>query len=137
MGQHTEANGLLAGFPSPQLMTRGEEEQIPAPLLLNSWLEAFGQPGDLHRLPVSPQAQPSLVIYLEGTVSPGLMRKLTRAAQGQFRVQGLHQGQPSTWSLQSHGPEQVPRHAWSHDGDKTQVIQSAVYPKAAGQPGDP
>lgn len=66
--------GLLAGFPSPQLMTRGEEEQIPAPLLLNSWLEAFGQPGDLHRLPVSPQAQPSLVIYLEGTVSPGLMR---------------------------------------------------------------
>lgn len=35
-------------------MLRGEEEQIHPlnPLLLNSWLEAFGQPGDLHRLPV-------------------------------------------------------------------------------------
>lgn len=66
--------GLLAGFPSPQLMMRGEEEQIPAPLiakLLLGGIWAAGRPAQ------APCVTPGTAFpcHLPGGDSqPGLMR---------------------------------------------------------------
>lgn len=57
------------GFPSPQLIVRGEGRL--APLLLSSWLEAFRPLGDLYRLPCDPgHSLPSSLTWRESRPWP-------------------------------------------------------------------